>query len=357
MNALTSLVNRVTTPLLALRAFVTLVRDPNELGMVFELRERLADPARQAQIVSHLKQTKQGRDAFSARPRVAPLDLAAFARMPTGSVGRAVADYFARTGLDPAAIPQLDATDDASYFEAHLYETHDLWHVLTGFGTDQAGELGLQAFYLAQFPAHLSTAILAAGHLNTMLSRMDDRLRRGDEIARGWLMGRRARPLFGLRWADWWHRPLAELRADMGIDGVVRECHELAPLDDVSAQREPRRGDAMASLPDNHGQTRSNVCSSSSGSTSRPVIGSLDSVATTLPSSLSGSTGASSNVSVNPLGNELCTRTLSFLPSNVERVTVQTTPSPPSEKRAVTPAPAGSTVRSPRGFVHSPTTG
>jgi ubiquinone biosynthesis protein Coq4 len=32
------------------------------------------------------------------------------------------------------------------------YETHDIWHVVTGFHTDVAGELGLQAFYLAQFP-------------------------------------------------------------------------------------------------------------------------------------------------------------------------------------------------------------
>ena len=30
-----------------------------------------------------------------------------------------------------------------------LRETHDIVHVLTGFGTDGPGELGLQAFNLA----------------------------------------------------------------------------------------------------------------------------------------------------------------------------------------------------------------
>jgi ubiquinone biosynthesis protein Coq4 len=123
-----------------------------------------------------------------------------------------------RNGLDPASIPTLPDDDDAKYVRAHLYETHDLWHVATGFGTDVAGELGLQAFYQAQLPGKLPAAILASGFLNTLVFSFAQRDVRLREIARGWLLGRRSRPLFGVRWDDLMALPLDEARARLGLD-------------------------------------------------------------------------------------------------------------------------------------------
>jgi ubiquinone biosynthesis protein COQ4 len=96
---------------------------------------------------------------------------------------------------------------------AHLYETHDFWHVMTGFDTDVAGEVGLQAFYLAQFPARLAAVLIGLMFLNTFLYRFDDRDRRMDAMVRGWKLGRDARPLFGVRWDTMWSTPLADVRA------------------------------------------------------------------------------------------------------------------------------------------------
>jgi ubiquinone biosynthesis protein Coq4 len=36
--------------------------------------------------------------------------------------------------------------DDTSYLLLRLRQTHDLWHVVTGFSTNVPGELGLKAF-------------------------------------------------------------------------------------------------------------------------------------------------------------------------------------------------------------------
>lgn len=33
----------------------------------------------------------------------------------------------------------------------HFYQTHDIWHVVTGWGNDLPGELELGTFYAAQF--------------------------------------------------------------------------------------------------------------------------------------------------------------------------------------------------------------
>jgi ubiquinone biosynthesis protein COQ4 len=93
-----------------------------------------------------------------------------------------------------------------------------VWHVVTGFGGDRAGELGLQAFYLAQSPSRVAIGILAIGVLNALLFEFEDHRRRMEEIARGWILGRRARSLLGVDWARHWDRPLAELRDELGID-------------------------------------------------------------------------------------------------------------------------------------------
>lgn len=201
----------------ALHAFATIARDPNQLGKVFELRSSLEDKARLEPIVTALANAPGGRKALADRPRIGTLDLGALAALPPGTLGERFARHMLDAGLDPAAIPTLEASDEGSYVSAHFYETHDIWHAVTGFETDVAGELGLQAFYLGQFPAFLSAAILSAGLLNTMLYAMDDRDRRMLAIARGFELGHKAKPLFGVAWAERWSEPLEDVRASLGI--------------------------------------------------------------------------------------------------------------------------------------------
>ena len=155
--------------------------------------------------------------------RLGTIDLDALASLPRGSLGERFGTHMIEAKLDPAAIPTLPSEDAGSYVSAHLYETHDIWHVVTGFGTDVAGEMGLQAFYFAQFPAFLSAAILSAALLNTMMFAMDDRDRRMEATARGWDLGKRAKPLFGVNWAARWNEPLEDVRASLAIprEGVA----------------------------------------------------------------------------------------------------------------------------------------
>ena len=113
----------------------------------------------------------------------------------------------------------MPSTDDHSFLRAHLYETHDVWHVATGFGTDIAGELGLQAFYAAQLGGKLPTLLLGGGLLHAALREPGDLDRRMEAIARGWDLGRSAHPLFGVRWERFWAQPLEEVRRDLGCLG------------------------------------------------------------------------------------------------------------------------------------------
>jgi len=203
-------------------SFVDLVKHPDHLDRVFEIADGMVSQRTEVlgAMADHFRREPRGAAALRDRPRLR-FDLAALGRLPEGSTGRVFADHMRRNGLDPADIPTLTVGDELDFVRAHLYETHDVWHAVTGFDTDVAGELGLQAFYAAQGPGGLPWMLLAMGFLNTALYSMDDRDRRFDAIARGWEMGKRARPLFGVRWDELWTTPIEEVRRTLGVEPYV----------------------------------------------------------------------------------------------------------------------------------------
>jgi ubiquinone biosynthesis protein Coq4 len=199
-----------------LRAGYILVKDPNRLDEVIGLADELGNDQAFDAILDHVRSRELGRAALRDRPRVR-VNLPQLRAMPDGSFGREAARFLDDRGLDPGDLPHRPGTTDHEWLRAHLLETHDLWHVATGFDTDVPGEAGLQAFYLAQFPGRLPAVLLSIVFANTFLYRFEEKDARVDAIARGWTLGKRAQQLLGVRWADLWSLPLAEVRARLGI--------------------------------------------------------------------------------------------------------------------------------------------
>ena len=123
-----------------------------------------------------------------------------------------------RDGLVPDALDRDHADTEAGRARRHLELSHDLWHVVTGFGPDLPGELGLQAFYVAQVPAFLSLPAIAAGLLHILIRRPADYARAMDAISEGWQRGRRAANLVGLDWNSVLSWDLQELRRELGVE-------------------------------------------------------------------------------------------------------------------------------------------
>lgn len=207
-------------PLRALQALyrlARLVRDPSRLSEVFEMSDALATPEALGPIVDALDADPFARRALAERHRIR-LDLAELRRLPEGTLGRTFAAHMDAAGLDPGALPTLASDDRIAFFRAHLYETHDIWHVVTGFGVDYRGELGLQAFYLAQIPGALPALLVATGFLRGALYDHDLLRPFMEELVRGWRMGTSARTFFGVHWDELWDLPLSEVRARLAVD-------------------------------------------------------------------------------------------------------------------------------------------
>lgn len=201
-----------------------LTRDLDRLARVFEINDHMMamrSPAEEAAAIADFAASPHGAAAIRGRVRLSRGDLVRCAGLPSGTLGGAYAASMRARGLSIDAIPRLPARTDIEYVVAHYYETHDLWHVLTGFETDPAGEVGLQAFYMAQGRAHLPLLVISAVMMNTALYAYEDREARLDAIARGWRLGRGARRIAGVDWRPHLARPLADVRRDFGL-----EAHE-----------------------------------------------------------------------------------------------------------------------------------
>ncbi len=199
------------------------VRDPantDEVGIVqlgllrTRFARRFVRPDAMFEFLSHEPRTAARIRAM--RPS-APIDLAELAMLPEGTVGRAFAEHCRARNLNPNLV-NLPTTTPQELLLQNLYATHDIWHVMTGWGNDLPGEMGLGGFYAAQLGAPAFFALLLSLlFFNSVFFQPATLRERMDAFAAGYEMGRRAEPLFGLEWPSLWSMPIEQLRAQLGL--------------------------------------------------------------------------------------------------------------------------------------------
>ncbi len=157
-----------------------------------------------------------GRALLSERPSLiaALSNRDALTRMPDGSLGRAYLDYLDHNGFvsdgllvvqnrvqasweRDEGIPPLDPM--RTWFRDRTILMHDLFHVLTDYGTDGLGEGTLLAFSLAQLPGR-GQAFLTIGAALEAWRTLGWRWLVYD--FRAWRRGRRATWLVALPWEE-----------------------------------------------------------------------------------------------------------------------------------------------------------
>lgn len=172
----------------------------------------------------------EGRRLYWERPSLMALvcDREALAAMPEGSFGRAYLAYLERNGFDPLAIsdlrkqtdPVADRDEGGEWFAERVDLMHDLWHVLTGYGTDGAGEAALLPFSLAQYGARSNLLLTIGAGLESW--RRLPGWHWPAYLWRAWRRGRRAAPLDVLRYEELLPLPLDAVREAVGIEPPER---------------------------------------------------------------------------------------------------------------------------------------
>jgi ubiquinone biosynthesis protein Coq4 len=209
--------NPVVRTLRAVVALFRLMKNPDALEEVFALADALTTPAHLRSLVAAIDAEPIAKAALARRLRIRLPALSTLEELPPGSLGFEFAAVMKRRGLDPAHIPRPRSDTPERWVVAHIYDTHDIWHIVTGFDTDIEGEVGLVAFYLAQFPNPTHRALLAGAVTRLWLVEPDKTTDRLQAIVAGWTMGRRARSLLGIDWNERWATPVSEIRESLRL--------------------------------------------------------------------------------------------------------------------------------------------
>ena len=155
---------------------------------------------------------------MTSRVRMPEIDLDELMSLPSGTLGHEFARYALDRGINPNAVQTMPADCDGDWLMAYSYETHDLWHVLTGFYYNLEGEFGVAGFYMGQMPKFsfisFFTSILA---LRTVWNDRDAIAAHTAAFVEGYEAGKRAKCLIGLDWGASLSQDLETLRADWNV--------------------------------------------------------------------------------------------------------------------------------------------
>lgn len=200
-----------------LRALRRLLQNPDDTRQVFVLGIAI-NAHRFPSLIARFVADPKGAELLRERPSIDSrgVDFAALARLPPDTLGGAFARHMKENKLDPdlfqapPGLPEIPA-----YIAQRLRQTHDVWHLLTGYKTDIPGELALQAFYYGLIGMPSSLLISVFGTLRYARHFPSAHLFR--MVGEGYRRGQQAAFLPTIKWEDWWTLPLSEVRRRVNI--------------------------------------------------------------------------------------------------------------------------------------------
>lgn len=211
----------------AIRALRALLADPDQTEKAFEVFLAL-DGAHAEHFFQRLLAQPEGRRLAADRPCLLSRlsDRAALSAPPENSFAHGYLAYLDRTGFDPGGLVKLKAEMEAhaesigedlplldpvrEWFRVRGILMHDLWHVLTDYGTDELGEAALLAFSLAQMPGRANRLLVLGVAIQGVAERDVGFLR---YLYQAWRRGRRADWLSGLPYEELLAQPLDAVRS------------------------------------------------------------------------------------------------------------------------------------------------
>lgn len=190
---------------------------PDKLDDIIVIARLIRQSPLSSQMVAHLMSQPEMACMVKDRWRPPAWSSESLLALPSGSLGRVYVERQLEHGITPRPLLSTEVIAcDSVYINHRLRETHDIAHVITGFGTDRLGELGLQAFSIAQYREPLAVMLVFGGIVKTLYeqSPLDPLL---SSVCLGLTLGINAQCLLAQKFEESWELPLAVWRERIGI--------------------------------------------------------------------------------------------------------------------------------------------
>jgi ubiquinone biosynthesis protein COQ4 len=150
------------------------------------------------------------------------IDLQKLIIYPSDTLGYHYAKHILEKKINPNSTDSIQPKNKYHWLRLRIQKTHDVWHVLSGFDTDQAGEVGSQGIYFAQYVNGQSALVLGGGIMKTIMKENYDITEKMiDAFIKGYILGKKAKPLLPVKWENHWKDKLEDLRSTLDIN-IVR---------------------------------------------------------------------------------------------------------------------------------------
>jgi ubiquinone biosynthesis protein COQ4 len=225
-------------PLKALHHFGRLVKDKEDTEQVFHIIEALKGRKSLRQMKAFVATDEARHLMLRDEDLVSSLDdHARWGNCAPNSLARHYVDFMERERLTAAGLvaeshkfkPKEERFDDLyEWYIERLRDTHDLFHVLTGYGRDPLGELCLLGFSYEQ---NHNPGVLFIALLGARKTKQDSGLREPVDAAirEGRRLGREAKKLAHQDLLAMLPEDIEEVRArlDLGTPHAYRRCVEM----------------------------------------------------------------------------------------------------------------------------------
>ncbi len=209
----------------AWRAMRALLADPDRTELAFEAISSVSSRDFE-RVFQRFVADAGGRRLLAEKPSLldALRDRARLRALPEGSFGRVYLAFMDEARLSADGLVEADhiseelrgysvADPDREWLSDRLRDMHDLWHVLSGYGRDEAGEAANLAFSLGQMPFRgIALIVLAAAIVEPHTHRFEW----PRYLYRAWRRGRAARLILA-RYEEILPLPLADVRRRLAV--------------------------------------------------------------------------------------------------------------------------------------------
>ncbi|MEQ1539979.1 MAG: Coq4 family protein [Sphingorhabdus sp.] len=224
-------------PLKAWHHFRKLIADKEDTEQVFHIIAALRGKQFR-QVAKKFWFSDKGQKILGTQQRLIDVldDHDTLKKLPAGTVGRAYVDFMEREGLSAAGLEaeyaQFESSgkrfnDGIDRYGDRLRDTHDLHHILTGYGRDALGEQCVLAFTYAQ-SRNLGVGFIAYAGGFELKRRVAPKAAIMSAVREGQRIGKAAKNIVHEDIIALLREPLADARKRMGIGEPVmyRRAHE-----------------------------------------------------------------------------------------------------------------------------------